>query len=198
MRRANQLDQQKAKAPQASRGGGGGCMEGSAQRQWAVKVCPTNNIKYFVILDCSLFQAFVLWNLTGRCCQTQHRQNSSLLLLPHWSSPPFGINYGLFQSDKLVKWCWFMQKHQERISVVLCLYSTSSPGLHVCWGEKTHTCQVCSSTHVLVYSSLSSKNMGLHCASGDMTLLEFIATSALVHSSKFHNIDEDEAPREST
>lgn len=63
--------------------------------------------------------------------------------------------------------------------------------------KDTHLSGVQQHTRV-PYSSLSSKNMGLHCASGDMTLLEFIATSACVHFSKFHSMDEDEAPRERT
>lgn len=92
-----------------------------------------------------------------------------------------------------------MQKHQERISVVLCRVTTL-PLLDYTSVEektpKTHTCWVCSSTHTCwwdPYSSCSSsKNKGLHCALGDMTLLEFIATSACVHSSKLHNMDGDE------
>lgn len=166
-----------------------------------------NYIPHCIIIDYSPSYAFVLREPNGRqmlqvkSAKTAHR----FVFMSHPPTsvaslnPTFWKQLWSFQNDKLVTCCWFTQKHQERISAVLHC-AAALPLLDYSplrRKHQRHTPVGCAAAHACwwdPHSSCSSQNKGLHCALGDMTLLDFIAASACVHSSELHNMDGEEAP----
>lgn len=121
---------------------------------------------------------------TNFCCPTEDCRWTQLWLL---------------QNDKLVKCCCFMQKHHERISVVLSCVAA----LHLLdytsvekKTPRTHLLDVQQHTRVgkIHTAAAGAGTRGLHCAFGTWLYLRLLPPVLVFTNFTLHNMNGNEAP----